>query len=137
HPAGAWLPFGPGAVIAQSGEFLPVLSAVSRAEQGGVFHAGVRGIRIGQRWFEMPDALELPGVRRAVVPQVRAGGAVVDELVADRLPRLAAVVGPLDHLAEPAAGLRRVQPVRVGRRALQVVDLPALEVGAVDVLALP
>ena len=81
----------------------------------------------------MPDALELPGVRRAVVPLVRAGDAVVDELVAHRLPRLAAVVGALDHLPEPAAGLRRIQPVRVGGRALEVVDLPAGKVGAADV----
>ena len=107
-----------------------VCAAVGRAEQGGVFHPGVDGVRIGQRRLEMPDALELPGVLRAVVPLVRAGDAVVRELVADRLPRLAAVVGALDHLPEPAAGLRRIQPVRVGGRALEVVDLPAREVGA-------
>src|SRR5690606_6177791 len=52
--------------------------------------------------------------------------------VADRLPRRAAVVRTLDHLAEPAARLRRVQPARVGRRALQVVDLPAREVRPAD-----
>ena len=103
------------------------------AEQRGVFHPGVDGIRIGQRRFEMPDALELPGVLRAVVPLVRAGDAVVGELVADRLPRLAAVVGALDQLPEPAAGLRRIQPIRVDGRALEVVDLPARKVGAADV----
>ena len=81
----------------------------------------------------MPDARELPGVRRAVVPLVRAGDAVVDELVAHRLPRLAAVVGALDQLPEPAAGLRRIQPIRVGGRSLEVVDLPAGEVGTADV----
>ena len=81
----------------------------------------------------MPDALELPGVRRAVVPLVSAGYAVVLELVADRLPGLAAVVGSLDHLPEPAAGLRRIQPVRVDGRAFQVVDLPARKVGAADI----
>ena len=120
-------------MAAQAGEFLPGLAAVDRAEQGGVFHPGVDGIRIGQRRFEMPDSLELPGVRRAVVPLVSAGVAVVHELVADRLPRLAAVVGALNHLPEPAAGLRRIQPVRVDGRALQVVDLPARKVGAADV----
>ena len=87
---------------------LPGLPAVGRAEQRGVLDAGVDGVRIGQRRLEVPDALELPRVRRAVVPLVRAGHAVVGELVADRLPGLAAVVGALDHLAEPAAGLRRV-----------------------------
>ena len=81
----------------------------------------------------MPDALEFPGMRRAVVPLVRAGLAVVDELVADGLPGLAAVVGALDHLAEPAAGLRGVDPIRVGGRALEVVHLPAGEMRAGDV----
>ena len=103
------------------------LPAVGRAEQGGVFHPGVDGVRIGQRWFEMPDSLELPGVRRAVIPLVRAGDAVVHELVAHRLPRLAAIVGALDQLPEPAAGLRRIQPIRIGGRSLEVVDLPARE----------
>ena len=116
HSAGARLPVWPRAVAAQSGQLLPRLSAVGRAEQGGVFNAGVDRVRIGQRRFEMPDALELPGMRRAVVPLVRAGNAVVCELVADRLPGLAAVVGALDDLSEPAAGLRRIQPVR-DRRA--------------------
>ena len=94
----------PGAVAAQSGEFLPRLSAIGGAEQGGIFHPGVDRVRIGQRGFQMPDSLELPRVRRAVVPLVRAGVALVDELVAHRLPRLAAIVGALDQLPEPAAG---------------------------------
>src|SRR5437588_1544725 len=81
----------------------------------------------------MPDALELPGVRRAVVPLVGAGDAVVHELVTHRLPGLAAVVGALDQLPEPAAALRRIQAVRVDGRALQVVDLPARKVGATDI----
>lgn len=54
------------------------------------------------------DALELPWVLRAVVPLVSAGNAVVLELIANWLPCLAAIVGALDHLADPAAGLRRV-----------------------------
>src|SRR5207237_9983403 len=77
--------------------------------------------------------LARPRVRRAVVPQVGAGGAVVRELVADRLPGLAAVAGALDELPEPAAGLRRVDPVRIDGRALEVVDLPAAEVRPADV----
>ena len=129
HPARARLPVRARAVAAQPGKLLPRLAAVGRAEQGGVFDAGVDRVRIGQRRLEMPDALELPGVRRAVVPLVRAGDAVVDELVADRLPGLAAVVGALDQLPEPAAGLRRIQPIRVGGRSLEVIDLPAGEVG--------
>src|SRR5437868_2817246 len=80
----------------------------------------------------MPDPLELPGVLRAVVPQVRAGRSVVNELVADRLPGLSTVIRALDHLPEPAAGLRRIDPVRVNGRALEMIDLPACEVRSTD-----
>ena len=133
QPAGARRPRRPGAVRAQARQFVPRLPAVGGAEQRRVFDTGVDRIGIGQRRLEVPDALELPRVRRAVVPLVRARLAVVGELVADRLPCLAAVVGSLDELPEPARGLRRVQPVRVDRRALHVVDLPAPEVRAADV----
>src|SRR6266699_1006566 len=106
----------------------------------------------------MPDALELPGMLRAVVPLMRGEGLarlrgrVVGELVAlafreafrglfqhtsRRLPRLAAVAGALDDLSEPPARLRRVQPVRVDRRALEVVDLPARAVRATDIPPFP
>ena len=153
HPAGARLPLGPGAVAAQSGEFVPRLGAVGGAEYRGVFHPGVDGVRIGQRRFEMPDALELPRVLRAVVPLVSGEGfagfgrSVVDEFVAlarghfaghdrhftsGRLPRLAAVARALDDLPKPAAGLRRIEAIRVGGRALDVVDLPPRKVRAID-----
>ena len=92
HAAGARLPVGTGAVAAQAGQLLPGLAAVGRAEERRVFDAGVDRVGIGQRRLEMPDPLELPRMRRAVVPLVRAGNAVVDELVAHRLPGLAAVV---------------------------------------------
>ena len=85
-------------MAAQAGEFLPRLSAVDRAEQGRVFNPGVDGIRIGQRRFEVPDSLELPGVGRAVVPLVSARVALVHELVTNRLPRLATIVGSLNDL---------------------------------------
>src|SRR5262245_63670221 len=53
-------------------------------------------------------------------------------------PCLAAVIGALNDLPEPAAGLRRENPVWVRRRSLHVVDLPARDVRAADfpVLAL-
>src|ERR1035438_956532 len=70
-----------------------------------IFNTGVDAVRIGQRRFQMPDSLELPGVGCAVVPLVSAGLPLVGELVAYRRPRLAAVVGTLDQLPEPAAGL--------------------------------
>src|SRR5690348_8116830 len=80
----------------------------------------------------MPDTRELPRVLAAIVPLVRAGDSVVNELVTDLLPRLAAVVGALHNLSEPAAGLRRIQPIRVNGRPLDVVDLPAPKVRATD-----
>src|SRR3989442_1226021 len=108
----------------------------------------------------MPDALELPGMLRAVVPLMRGEGLarlrgrVVGELVAlafreafrglfqhtcRRLPRLAAVAGALDDLSEPPARLRRVQPVRIGGGALYVIDLPPPQVRAahLPLFALP
>src|SRR5438477_12864107 len=77
----------------------------------------------------MPDSLELPGVLRAVVPLMRPGRARVGELIPNRLPGGAPVVGALEHLPEPAAGLRGVEAVRVRRGSLEVIDLPAGEVG--------
>src|SRR3989442_12990508 len=99
----------------------------------------------------MPDALELPGMLRAVVPLMRGEGLarlrgrVVGELVAlafgetfrglfqhtsRRLPRLAAVAGALDDLSEPPARLRCVQPVRIGGWSLHWINLPPPEVRA-------
>ena len=145
------------AVAAQAGKLLPRLPAVGRAKQGGIFDPGVDRVGIGQRRFEMPDAFELPGMRRAVVPLVRgerfAGfrRRVVNKLVALALghavrgggrfargcpglvPCLAAVVRALNDLAKPAAGLRRIQPIWIRGRSLEVIDLPAREVGAADV----
>ena len=112
---------------------------------------------IGERRLQMPDALEFPRVLRAVVPHVRRerlarfGRRVVDELVAFAhrhavgrgrrfagrrarlVPRFAAVVGALNDLPEPAAGLRRIDAVRIDGRAFEVVHLPAGEMRAADV----
>src|ERR1700678_3878325 len=132
HPSSAWLPRRPGVVTAQGGEFLPAQAAVFGPEKPCVLDPGPDRVRVLQRRFEMPDPGELPGVRGPVVPLLRAGGAVVGELVAHRLPGRAAVIGALDHLPRPAAGLRRVQPAGISRRALHVVDLPAREVRAAD-----
>src|SRR6266487_1935618 len=156
HAAGPRLPLGPGAVAAQPRQLLPRLPAVARAKQPGVFHPGVDRIRIGEGRLEMPDALELPGMLRPVVPLVcgeRVAGLrrdVVDELVAltlgalagfhghaaaGRFPRLAAVARALDDLPEPPARLRGVQAIGVDARSLQVIDLPAREVRAAHVPA--
>src|SRR5262245_38959033 len=76
-------------------------------------------------------------MRRPVVPLMRPRRAVVLELVPDRFPACPAVVRPLDDLTEPAARLRRIQPVRVDRRSLHVIDLPAGEVWAADIPLVP
>src|SRR5439155_22915276 len=158
--ARAGRPLGAGAVPAQAGKLLPILPAIGRAEQRRVFHAGIDGVPVAQRRLEMPDALELPRVRRAVVPLMRrqrlAGfrRGVIDELVAfglghslprggrlarfdaGLLPGFPAVAGALDDLPEPSAGLRRVDPVRIDGRALEVVDLPAAKVRPAHIPAL-
>src|SRR5438105_14057568 len=109
---------------------MPALATVGGAEEGRVFGARVDGVRVGERRLEVPDSLELKGARRSVIPLVRAGLAVVGELALHGLPGLATVVRALDNLPEPAGVLRRVEPVRIGRRALDVVDLPAGEARA-------
>ena len=133
EPAGARLPVLAARVLAQARELVPGLAGVRGLEERRVLDPRVDGVRVVERRLEVPDARELPRVLGAVVPLVRPGNAVVRELVADGLPVLAAVVGALHHLAVPAGGLRRVQAIRVGRRALQVVHLPAREERALDV----
>src|SRR3954447_2862244 len=63
---------------------------------------------------------------------MRAGHGRIAEVVANGVPRLAAVVGALHHLAVPAGRLRRIDAVGIGRRALEVVHLPATEERPVD-----
>src|SRR5205823_340253 len=81
----------------------------------------------------VPHPFELPWMRRAVVPLMRAGHPLVDELVVNRLPCPTAVVGALHHLSKPSARLRGVYPVWIGRRSFDVIELPAAEMRAADV----
>src|SRR5271167_4514393 len=99
----------------------------------------------------MPDTLELPRMLRAVIPLMRGerlGRGVIRELIAFALgragrsglagrrsrlmPGFAAIVGALNDLPEPSAGLRGVNSVRVNRRTLHVVNLPPRKVRAAD-----
>src|SRR5262249_43991835 len=130
--ARAGLPSGSRFVRPETGQLAPGLSAVGGPEHRCIFDARVHGVSVGRRRFQMPDALELPGMRRPVVPLMGPGDALVHELVAHRLPGLAAVAGPLNDLAEPAARLRGIEPVGIGRRRLQVIDLPSGEVRTAD-----
>src|SRR5690349_17532944 len=81
----------------------------------------------------MPDSLEFPRVLGAVVPQVRACRAVVGELLADRFPGFAAVIGTLKHLSKPTARLRRIEAIWINRRTFHVIDLPTGKMGSAHV----
>ena len=152
HSASAGLPARASSVAAQSGEFFPVLSAVGRAEQGGVLYPGIDGIWIGWRGFQMPDALEFPRMLLSIVELMCSEGfpgfcgSVVNKLIALAFghasgaglfarrcpwlyPGFAAVIRALNDLPKPTAGLRCIDTIRVCRRALEVVHLPAGEVG--------
>jgi len=109
----------------------------------------------------MPDSFELPRMRLAVIPLMsseRFAGlsrSVVKKLVAlafgnpfgrrsrlagrrSRLdPRLAAVVGALNNLPEPTAGLRRVNAARVRDRTFNVIDFPSGKIRATNVPFFP
>src|ERR1041385_3667662 len=95
------------------------MTAIGRLEQRGVFHAGIASVRVGERWLDMPDAFEFPRVWRAVVEQMFADFAFVNEFVAlalghalrrhgraaaGRIPSLAAVVGALHRSEERRVG---------------------------------
>src|SRR3954471_2080127 len=102
-----------------------------------------------QRRFQMPDPFELPRMLSAVVPHVGSRNAVVDEFVAlacrhsvrsfqfircapGRLPGFSSVIGSLNHLAKPPAGLRRINTVRIQRRTFQMIKLPARKVRPIN-----
>src|SRR5207302_9586775 len=105
---------------------------------------------------QMPHALELPGMLRAVVPLMRGkrlagfGRRIVSELVAvafgrtgwggwfpgrrsGLMPGFTAVVRALNYLPEPSARLRGVDAIGINGRAFEVIHLPAREMRAADV----
>ena len=106
-------------------------------------------IGIVQRWFQMPDALELPGMLRAVVPLMCARKTIVNELVtlgfwhairilqflraaARCTPGFATVVRALNDLPKPVAGLRGVDQIGVNHRTFHVINLPPREMRTAD-----
>ncbi len=131
QPARARLPARPAAMAAQARQLVPGLAAIGGLEQRRILDAGETSVGIAQRRLQMPDALELPRMLRAVVPHVRGqrfaglGRDVVGELVALALgeafgrlqrllvggtrhgPGLAAIVRALNDLPEPAATTAR------------------------------
>ncbi len=133
HAARTRCPMSPRSVTAKSRELLPRLSAVGGPEQGGILDACIYGIGVGQRRLQMPDALELPRVGRAIVPLMRARNAGVGELVPDGFPGLSAIARSLNLLAKPAARLRGIDPAGLNGRAFHMVDLPSREMRAANV----
>ncbi len=130
--ASAGLPAGARPVAAQPGQFLPGLAAIGGLKERRVLHSRVNGVGIRERRLEVPDALELPRMRRAVIPLMGSRNAVVGKLVSDRCPGLAAVVRALHHLSEPAGALRCIEAVGIGRRSFDVINLPAGEMRTLD-----
>ncbi len=85
----------------------------------------------------------LPRFRRYVVDELvahafrRTGRGRLSGRRSRLVPGLAAIVRALDQLPKPAAGLRRVQPVRIHGRSLHVIHLPARKMGAAYVPFFP
>src|SRR6266566_9041679 len=97
----------------------------------------------------MPNTLELPRMLRAVVPLVCARHTIIDELVAlgfrravvtfqflraapGRVPLFSAVIRALNDLAEPPAGLRCINSVRIDWRTFYVINFPARKMRTAD-----
>src|SRR6266480_3678893 len=97
----------------------------------------------------MPNALELPRMLGAVIPLMRARNPVINEFVALAflhavgtlqflraasrcVPLFSAIIGALDDLAEPPAGLRCVNTVRIDWRTLHMIDLPTRKMRAAN-----
>src|ERR1700722_8458146 len=80
----------------------------------------------------MPNSLEFPGMRRAVVPLMRAWDAIVQTFVTNRLPSSPTVIGALFQLPKPSAVPRAIKPLRVSGRSVQMEYLPAAKMGATN-----
>jgi hypothetical protein len=86
HVASAGHPVLPCRMGSQPRELSPGLATVARAEKRGVLDAGIDRVWIGMRGCQVPHPLEFLRMWCAIVPLVRAGGALLGELVANRLP---------------------------------------------------
>src|ERR1700688_2819117 len=81
----------------------------------------------------MPHALELPRVWFAVIKLVCTWSSVVNKFVAYRLPRFPAIIRSLNHVTEPTAALRGIQPVGIRWRTLHVINFPARKMRPADI----
>src|SRR6186997_3098417 len=112
-----------GGMLSKPGQLVPAFAAVSRSEESCIFRARIDSVNIDHRRLKMPDPLEFPGMLGTVVPLVGTGNAVIYELIADRIPSFATVIGALHRLPEPTARLRRIDAVGINGRTLEMVDL--------------
>src|SRR4030095_701100 len=97
----------------------------------------------------MPNTLELPGMLSAVIPLMRARDTIVNKFVAlaflhavgtfqflraapGRVPLFSAVIRALNDLAEPPAGLRGINSIRIDRRTFYVINFPARKMRTAD-----
>src|ERR1700736_4932763 len=97
----------------------------------------------------MPHPLKLPRVLSTVVPLVRAGNAIINEFVTfslrrtigtlqllrcatRRLPGFTSIIGALNDLSKPGAGLRCIQTVRINWRTFDVIKLPPGKVRSIN-----
>src|ERR1700679_4245204 len=80
----------------------------------------------------MPNSLEFPGMRRAIVPLMRSRDAVIQDFIADWLPSFPTVIGALYQLPKPGAVLRDIKPLCVSGGSLHVEYLPAAKMGATN-----
>ena len=124
HSAGARLPARARIMTPQARNLLPGLARIVGPEQSCILHAGVKRVGGEERRFDMPDTLELPGVRRAVIPLVRSGQTIVGKMIVDHGPTPAAILRALHDLPEPAGALRGIEPVWMERRSFDVKNLP-------------
>src|SRR5437879_12167269 len=93
---------------------------------------------------ELMSGERLPGFRGSVVDKLIAlpfGHATGAGLFARRsawlYPGLAAVIRALNDLPEPAAGLRRIDAIRICGRTVEVIHLPTGKLRSADVTLLP
>src|SRR4029077_16256908 len=138
-----------GIVFSETGQFLPRLAAVLRFKQRRVFHTGVNMLGIMKWRLQMANALELPRMLSAVIPLMCARDTVVNEFVALAfrhsvgtfqflraapwgVPLFSAVIRALNDLAEPRAGLRCINSVRIDWRTFYMINFPARKMRTAD-----
>src|SRR6478735_4859541 len=111
---------------------MPGCPAVGATEKCGVFFARIYRLGLCQGLFKMPDAFEFPRMLGSIVPLVRPGHTVVEEIFSDGFPSLAAVIRSLHLLPEPTAALRCIDSVWIHRRSFRMINFPACKMWTAD-----